>query len=137
MTVHHHYPFLNEWSKQELLIPEHWLNTSNGINNWWSTQLDTWGTHLKEIEVSVELSTFCVLQSFELSRDEHENVLETSEMLTEKSSQKKKTRDGNLNNDAKQKWINIYLAHKLVESEHHFDQGTLSLSGEVYGASGA
>lgn len=46
----------------------------------------TWAAYLKEIEVSVELSTFCVLQSFELSGDEHENVLETSEMLTEKSS---------------------------------------------------
>lgn len=32
-------------------------------------------TYLKKIEISVELSTFCVLQSFELSCDEHKNVL--------------------------------------------------------------
>lgn len=32
-------------------------------------------TYLEQIKVSVELSTFSVLQSFELSRDEHENVL--------------------------------------------------------------
>lgn len=34
-------------------------------------------TYLKQIEVSVELSAFSVLQSFELSCDEHKNVLET------------------------------------------------------------
>lgn len=58
------------------------------IDNLLATQPDTWATYLEEIEVSVELSTFCVLQSFELPRDEHENVLETSEILTEKSSHK-------------------------------------------------
>lgn len=40
-------------------------------------------TYLKQVEVSVELSTFSVLQSFELSCDEHENVLETKKKHTQ------------------------------------------------------
>lgn len=36
-------------------------------------------TYLKQIEVSVELGAFSVLQSFELSCDEHENVLDQKE----------------------------------------------------------
>lgn len=32
-------------------------------------------TYLQQIEISVELSTFSIFQSFELSRDKHENVL--------------------------------------------------------------
>lgn len=33
--------------------------------------------YLQQIEVSVELCTFSILQPFELSCDEHENVLQT------------------------------------------------------------
>lgn len=35
--------------------------------------------YLQQIEVSVELSTFSILQPFELSCDEHENVLQSRE----------------------------------------------------------
>lgn len=64
------------------LLPTH----SKDPNGNSSTQLDTSLTYLKKIEVSVELGTFCVLQSFELSRDEHENVLETREAKWEEES---------------------------------------------------
>lgn len=70
-----HYLFLNDWPKTELSVPVHRLNAYKGNSYLLASQLNTRGTHLKEIEVSVELSAFGVLQPFELSRDEHENVL--------------------------------------------------------------
>lgn len=86
-----------------------------------ATQLDTRLTYLEKIEVSVELGTFCVLQSFQLSCDEHEDVLETRERLTEKGSHK--THHG--------------CPNTATAGAFYCDEGTLSLSGEVYGASGA
>lgn len=44
----------------------------------WATHTHTHArvvTYLQQIEISVELSTFSIFQSFELSRDKHENVL--------------------------------------------------------------